>query len=72
MSDLPDVHLRGDMDARMVWHTHDSVVRIQVLVQRELEHARTPIAAGDDRSREEEHPDTVPAVAVLGDDGLLV
>jgi hypothetical protein len=60
------------MNARMVRHTHDPMVRIQVLVQRELEHTGTATAADDDRPREEEHPDAVPAFAVLGNDRLPV
>ena len=47
-------------------------VRVQVLVQRDLEQARAPLPARNDAPREEEGPDAEPALAVLGEHLLLV
>lgn len=60
------------MDRSVAGHTSDTVVGVQVLVQRELEHGSTSLSASDGAVSQEEHPDPVPAITILGNDVLLV
>jgi len=53
-------------------HTSNTVVGVQVLVQRELEHGSTSLSASDRTVSQEEDPDPVPAITILGNNALLV
>src|SRR6266851_1086286 len=55
------------MDGRVVWHTEDTMISVQVLVKSELEDGRATVAGDDDRPSEEEGPDAEPALAVRSD-----
>jgi hypothetical protein len=54
------------MNGSVVWHTEDAMISVKVLVQRELENRRAPMAGNDNRPSKEEGPSTEPALAILG------
>lgn len=60
------------MNTRMLRHALNPMERIQILMHRNLENGCAALAAGDNRIREEEHPDPVPPLAILGKDFFLV
>lgn len=60
------------MDRRVALHTRNTVVRVQVLVKSDLEHGEASLPGNDSAVRQEEHPDPVPLVSVLGSDEILV
>jgi hypothetical protein len=52
----------------VVLNTQNTVVSIQVLVQRKLEDAGAALPRDDSAVGEEEDPDTIPAFTILFDD----
>ena len=56
----------------MVLNALDPWVRIQILVQCQLEHRAGSVPRNDDCAREEVHPDLVPPLTVRGDHLVLV
>ena len=56
------------MQTPVVLHTQNTVVRIKVLVQGELEDTGAALPGDDGAVGKEEDPDAVPAFTVLGDD----
>lgn len=60
------------MDRSVVLDALDTMVRVQVLVKRDLEDGGTTLATDDDAVGEEEDPNPVPLLAVGLDDVLLI
>lgn len=56
----------------MVLHTLNSRVRIQILMQRQLEHRTPPVPRNDNRAHEEVCPNPVPLLSVRFDHVVLV
>lgn len=61
-----------ELDARVARHALDALERVEILVERDLEDGRAALTRGDGGRGEEVGPDAEPAVAVLGQDLLLV
>ena len=56
----------------MLGYALNSVKRIQILMHRDLEDRRAALTARNDRVRKEEYPNSVPPLAVFGEDLFLV